>query len=193
MKLGTRAKSHEATRILAYCDASLESEHFLPARTALAVPIHRYGSGARTGLGTISRQLRSQMASSAPHAHECDEYLVVVDGCYTLMIDGKRISLNHGDVAAGTRTIHTFGGHRAGRHHPPLERAAPLDSAAVPDRTTPRLAPHRFRSARESGTHELVVLRVRADPHPCDRICSRCAKSAIVVSHSNAEAIPPAL
>jgi quercetin dioxygenase-like cupin family protein len=67
-------------------------------------------------------------AASAPHAHEYDEYMIVVQGCYTLAIDGQRIPLiageeyfiprgvmHGGEVVAGTRTIHCFGGHRADR------------------------------------------------------------------------------
>jgi mannose-6-phosphate isomerase-like protein (cupin superfamily) len=70
----------------------------------------------------------SQTASSAAHVHEFDEYMVVVQGCYTLIIDGQRFPLNagaeyfipqgvlhSGEVLAGTRTIHAFGGHRANR------------------------------------------------------------------------------
>jgi quercetin dioxygenase-like cupin family protein len=69
-----------------------------------------------------------QTAPSAPHAHDYDEYMLVVAGCYTLIIDGQRIALNagqetliprgvehSGEVVAGTRTIHAFGGHRASR------------------------------------------------------------------------------
>ena len=69
-----------------------------------------------------------QTATSAPHAHEYDEYMIVVQGCYTLIIDGRRIPINAGEeclipkrishggeVVAGTRTIHAFGGRRAGR------------------------------------------------------------------------------
>jgi mannose-6-phosphate isomerase-like protein (cupin superfamily) len=67
-------------------------------------------------------------AVSSVHAHEYDEYMAVVEGCYTLVIDEKRIPLragdeylipsgvvHGGDVVAGTRTIHAFGGHRAER------------------------------------------------------------------------------
>ena len=70
----------------------------------------------------------SETASSAPHVHDFDEYMLVVEGCYTLVIDGERIPLNAGEecvipggmshageVVAGTRTIHAFGGHRADR------------------------------------------------------------------------------
>jgi quercetin dioxygenase-like cupin family protein len=70
----------------------------------------------------------SQTASSAAHVHDYDEYMVVVQGRYTLIVDGRRLVLNAGDeyfiakgtahegeVAAGTRTIHAFGGHRADR------------------------------------------------------------------------------
>ena len=69
-----------------------------------------------------------QTAASAPHVHDFDEYMLVVEGCYTLLIGGERISVNAGEeyviprgvshggeVVAGTRTIHTFGGHRASR------------------------------------------------------------------------------
>ncbi|HKN75092.1 MAG TPA: cupin domain-containing protein [Candidatus Acidoferrum sp.] len=72
-----------------------------------------------------------ETASSAPHLHEYDEYMVVLQGCYTLIIDGRRIplkvgeeyfipkGLSHaGEVVAGTRTIHAFGGRRAERAHP---------------------------------------------------------------------------
>jgi quercetin dioxygenase-like cupin family protein len=69
-----------------------------------------------------------QTAVSSEHVHDYDEYIVVVQGCYTLTIDGRRIKLNSGDeyfiprgtlhsgyVVAGTRTIHCFGGRRARR------------------------------------------------------------------------------
>jgi quercetin dioxygenase-like cupin family protein len=69
-----------------------------------------------------------QTAVSAAHSHDYDEYMVVVQGCYTLVIDGLRIPVkageeyfipqgvvHSGDVVAGTRTIHAFGGRRANR------------------------------------------------------------------------------
>ena len=69
-----------------------------------------------------------ETAASAAHVHEFDEYMIVVEGCYTLIIDGRRIPLStgmeyfiprgtqhSGEVVAGTRTIHAFGGHRADR------------------------------------------------------------------------------
>jgi quercetin dioxygenase-like cupin family protein len=70
----------------------------------------------------------SKDAVSAEHVHDYDEYMLVVQGCYTLVINGKRIPLrtgyeyfipkgvpHSGEVIAGTRTIHAFGGHRANR------------------------------------------------------------------------------
>ncbi len=67
-------------------------------------------------------------AASAAHVHDYDEYMLVVQGCYILIIDGERIPVNageeylipggvehSGEVLAGTRTIHAFGGHRANR------------------------------------------------------------------------------
>lgn len=69
-----------------------------------------------------------ETATSTAHAHEYDEYMIVVQGCYTLIIDGVRIPLHagqeyfiprgvlhSGEVQADTRTIHAFGGHRADR------------------------------------------------------------------------------
>jgi len=67
-------------------------------------------------------------AASAAHVHEFDEYMLVVQGCYTLILDGRRIPIrageeylipkgfsHAGEVVAGTRTIHAFGGRRAQR------------------------------------------------------------------------------
>jgi quercetin dioxygenase-like cupin family protein len=69
-----------------------------------------------------------ETASSAAHVHDFDEYMIVVQGCYTLIIDGERIPVkagqehfiprdveHAGEVVGGTRTIHAFGGHRASR------------------------------------------------------------------------------
>jgi quercetin dioxygenase-like cupin family protein len=69
-----------------------------------------------------------ETAASAAHTHDFDEYLLVVQGCYTLIINGERIPVkageeyviqrgvaHSGEVVAGTRTIHAFGGHRADR------------------------------------------------------------------------------
>jgi quercetin dioxygenase-like cupin family protein len=69
-----------------------------------------------------------ETAVSVPHVHEHDEYMVVVQGCYTLIIEGQRIPVrageeyfipkglwHGGEPLAGTRTIHAFGGRRAYR------------------------------------------------------------------------------
>jgi quercetin dioxygenase-like cupin family protein len=69
-----------------------------------------------------------ETATSAAHSHDYDEYMVVVQGCYTLILEGERIPvkagqeffiprgvLHSGEAVAGTRTIHAFGGHRADR------------------------------------------------------------------------------
>jgi quercetin dioxygenase-like cupin family protein len=74
----------------------------------------------------------TRTATSAEHVHPFDEYMLVVQGCYTLLIAGKRIPINAGEeyliprgvrhggeVLAGTRTIHVFGGHRADRERQP--------------------------------------------------------------------------
>ena len=71
----------------------------------------------------------SETTPSAPHVHEFDEYMIVVEGCYTLITytanggeERTRVragqecfilrGVRHGgEVEAGTRTIHAFGGH----------------------------------------------------------------------------------
>ncbi len=70
-------------------------------------------------------------AQTEEHRHQFDEYLIVVEGCYTLTIDGREVVLGPGQecviakgariagrVVAGTRTIHMFGGRRAARDAP---------------------------------------------------------------------------
>jgi mannose-6-phosphate isomerase-like protein (cupin superfamily) len=67
-------------------------------------------------------------ATSSEHVHDHDEYLVVVQGCCAFVIHGRQIAVkagekyfiprgapHSGEVAAGTRTIYPFGGHRADR------------------------------------------------------------------------------
>jgi quercetin dioxygenase-like cupin family protein len=69
-----------------------------------------------------------QAATSSAHTHDYDEYMLVVEGRYTLIIGTERIPLqagaeylicrgtpHSGEVEAGTRTIHCFGGHRVER------------------------------------------------------------------------------
>jgi quercetin dioxygenase-like cupin family protein len=70
----------------------------------------------------------SNDAVTAEHLHPFDEYVVVLEGSYDLVLDGRAVRLGPGQewfipkgtriagrVAAGTRTIHAFGGKRATR------------------------------------------------------------------------------
>jgi quercetin dioxygenase-like cupin family protein len=79
-----------------------------------------------------------ETAQSAAHAHDYDEYMLVVQGRYTVILEQRRVCLKAGDeyliprgvlhggeVTAGTRTIHAFGGRRAGRESAPPTRPAP--------------------------------------------------------------------
>jgi mannose-6-phosphate isomerase-like protein (cupin superfamily) len=65
---------------------------------------------------------------SEEHMHEFDEYFVVVQGKYTLIMNDQRIDVcqgeeyfipknvpHAGEFISGTRTIHCFGGKRADR------------------------------------------------------------------------------
>jgi quercetin dioxygenase-like cupin family protein len=67
---------------------------------------------------------------SKPHTHDYDEYMLVVQGKFTLIIDNRRITLpagreyhipkgltHAGEATAGTRTIHVFGGKRVTREN----------------------------------------------------------------------------
>src|ERR1700693_3758666 len=60
-----------------------------------------------------------ETAAGTTHVHDFDEYFVVVEGCYTLIFDGRRIPVrageeyfipkrvqHAGEAVAGTRTIH---------------------------------------------------------------------------------------
>jgi len=72
---------------------------------------------------------------SLEHVHDYDEYFIVVQGCYTLIIDGKKIPVSAGEeyllpkgmahageFIRGTRTIPAFGGKRAERAHPSVTK-----------------------------------------------------------------------
>jgi len=65
---------------------------------------------------------------SKEHAHEFDEYVLVIEGRCTAILEGRRVELSAGHelhipkgtrqsmaVVAGTRTMHVFGGRRAER------------------------------------------------------------------------------
>lgn len=98
------------------------------ARSNQATPgVEGYVFDGRDG-GQMAHWTCSENAESAEHVHDYDEYIVVVQGCYILVIKGDRIPLHageeyfiprgmahSGEVIAGTRTIHAFGGHRADR------------------------------------------------------------------------------
>ena len=79
--------------------------------------------GSQMAIWTINKT-----ASSQQHSHEFDEYIVVVQGQYTLDIAGQKITLNQGDEyvipkgithsghgITGTRAIFAFGGKRVQR------------------------------------------------------------------------------
>jgi mannose-6-phosphate isomerase-like protein (cupin superfamily) len=68
---------------------------------------------------------------SAEHTHDFDEWVVVLEGSVTAIMGDRRVELAKGDellvprgtkqsmaVAAGTRTMHVFGGPRARRAIP---------------------------------------------------------------------------
>lgn len=69
-----------------------------------------------------------ETAAAAPHVHEFDEYLVVIQGLYTIVFGDRRVSLrtgeehviprgtpHGGETTSGTRVISVFGGRRVER------------------------------------------------------------------------------
>lgn len=69
-----------------------------------------------------------QKAAAEPHVHDFDEYLVVVQGSYTIIFGDRRASLkpgeeyvipkgtpHSGETTSGTRVISVFGGRRVER------------------------------------------------------------------------------
>lgn len=70
----------------------------------------------------------NENGDSAEHVHNFDEYFVVLQGQYTLIMGPERVAItagqeyfipkgtpHSGQFIAGTRTIHAFGGKRAQR------------------------------------------------------------------------------
>lgn len=68
--------------------------------------------------------------TSKEHAHDFDEYVLVIEGKCTAILEGRRVELGAGqelhipkgtrqsmEVVAGTRTMHVFGGKRARREN----------------------------------------------------------------------------
>ncbi|HEY6562526.1 MAG TPA: cupin domain-containing protein [Polyangiaceae bacterium] len=77
-------------------------------------------------------------ADTAEHEHPFDEYFIVVEGSYTVLLDGNEVHVGAGQecfiprgsrvagrVTAGTRTIHMFGGPRARRAQAPAPGPKP--------------------------------------------------------------------
>jgi len=111
-----------------------------------------------------------ETAASAEHVHAYDEYMLVVRGCYTLIVDGKRIPVrageeypiprgvrHGGEVVAGTRTIHAFGGHRASRAEGSgcaLETMPPAsDSSCSPAESPDEGSPSVYRGCLDIAAH----------------------------------------
>lgn len=106
-------------------------------RQANAVASHQQSAGVQgfvfdgiDGCQVIAFQC-AKSGISKEHVHDFDEYFVVIQGEYTLGIEGKTIKLRAGQeyfiprgvphdgaFTAGTRTINAFGGRRAGRQTP---------------------------------------------------------------------------
>jgi quercetin dioxygenase-like cupin family protein len=79
--------------------------------------------GSQVAFWTCKKDRKSE-----EHTHEYEEYMVVVQGEYTLIIEDRKIPLaagqeyqiakgvkHSGECIAGTRTIHVFGGMRVER------------------------------------------------------------------------------
>jgi len=78
--------------------------------------------------GQMAFWTASADAETSEHVHAFDEWFLVVEGAYVVVLDGKEIRVEAGQeyfipkgtriagrVLAGTRTVHAFGGRRAHR------------------------------------------------------------------------------
>jgi len=104
-----------------------------------------------------------ETATSAEHVHDYDEYMIVVESCHPLLIQGQRNSLKSGqeyflpkgishggEVAAETRTIHAFGGARAKR----AQQSAVMGAASIGQRSNFERALGRIVSYLLRQTHQ---------------------------------------
>ena|ERR1019366_110942 len=79
--------------------------------------------GSQMAFWTVERD-----AITAEHVHQFDEWFVVVEGSYVLLLNGKEVRIEAGQeyfipkgtrisgrVTAGTRTVHAFESQRAER------------------------------------------------------------------------------
>ncbi len=86
------------------------------------------GDGSQMAFWSVTED-----ATTAEHVHAFDEYVLVVEGTYRMLLDGNEVRLDAGQeyhiprgtriaghVTAGTRTIHAFGGERAKREGAPI-------------------------------------------------------------------------
>ena len=103
-----------------------------PANRIAAASEHTRGIEGYVSDGADGSQMAVWRADAgavtAEHVHDFDEYLIVVEGTYALIVDGKEVRLGAGQehhiprgtpvagrIPAGTQTIHAFGGRRARR------------------------------------------------------------------------------
>ena len=84
--------------------------------------------GSQMAFWTVERD-----AVTAEHVHQFDEWLFVVEGSYTVTVNGDEVRVGAGQeyvipkgtriagrVTAGTRTIHAFGAEARGARHEAL-------------------------------------------------------------------------
>jgi len=69
------------------------------------------GSSPFWPLPAAGRFRRCETAASAAHAHDYDEYMIVIQGRYTLIINGERIPVKAGQeyfIPSGVHTVAKF-------------------------------------------------------------------------------------
>jgi quercetin dioxygenase-like cupin family protein len=120
-------KTHASTSLAAFPDFARSPANRIAAASQFTEDVEGYvfdgADGSQVALWTAHAD-----RVSAEHAHDFDEYVLVIEGHCTLVLGERRISLPAGaefvvpkgtrqsmEVTAGTRTMHVFGGKRARR------------------------------------------------------------------------------
>ena len=120
-------KTHASTSLAAFPDFARSPANRIAAASQFTEDVEGYvfdgADGSQVALWTAHAD-----RVSSEHAHDFDEYVLVIEGHCTLVLGERRIALPAGaefvvpkgtrqsmEVTAGTRTMHVFGGKRARR------------------------------------------------------------------------------
>jgi mannose-6-phosphate isomerase-like protein (cupin superfamily) len=98
-------------------------------------------------------------AASAAHTHDYDEYMVVVQGCYTLIINGERIPMKAGEEYLIPRGVQHSGEVLRGQERSmPLEATGPSGPSLIRERSEPLSVIRSFFLLNAGGSSATLTL-----------------------------------